>query len=89
VCTARKTLADHKLRSKEQKKELNTLDEADFVRNVEKVDFPEKSRKSGDRKCLGDWEKPFAELSDAKQFLQFRGKRVFQHPLLLSPPISK
>jgi hypothetical protein len=32
---------------------------------VEKVGFPEKNRKSGDRKCLGDWEKSFVELPDA------------------------
>jgi hypothetical protein len=35
---------------------------------VEKVGFSEKSRKSDDRKCLGDWEKSFVELPDAKQF---------------------
>jgi hypothetical protein len=35
---------------------------------VEKVGFSEKSQKSGDRKCPGDWEKSFVELPDAKQF---------------------
>jgi hypothetical protein len=37
---------------------------------VEKVGFSEKRRKSGDRKCSGDWEKSFAELPDAIQFLK-------------------
>jgi len=35
---------------------------------VEKVGFLEKSQKSGDRKCAGDWGKSFVELPDAKQF---------------------
>src|SRR5450755_4472705 len=56
---------------------------------VEKVGFSEKSRKSGDRKCLADWGKSFVELPDAKQFLRIRGERVFQQPLLFAPPISK
>jgi hypothetical protein len=55
---------------------------------VEKVGFSEKSRKSGDRKYPGDWEKSFAELPDAKQFLRNRSERVFQQPQGLSPPIS-
>jgi hypothetical protein len=55
---------------------------------VEKVVFPKKSRKSGDRKCLGDWGKSFAELPDAKQFLRVLVERVFQQPQGLSPPIS-
>jgi hypothetical protein len=37
---------------------------------VEKLGFPEKSQKSGDRKCLGDSGKSFIELPDAKQFLR-------------------
>jgi hypothetical protein len=32
---------------------------------VEKVGFPEKSQKSGDRKCLGNSGKSFVELPDA------------------------
>ncbi|MGC1942245.1 MAG: tyrosine-type recombinase/integrase [Candidatus Acidiferrales bacterium] len=55
---------------------------------VEKVGFSEKSRKSGDRKCLEAWGKSFVELPDAKQFLRIRGERVFQQPLLLSPPTT-
>jgi hypothetical protein len=51
---------------------------------VEKLGFPEKSQKSGDRKCLGDWEKSFIELPEAKQFLRNRSERVFQQPPLLS-----
>ena len=47
---------------------------------VEKVGFSEKSQKSGDRKCLGDSEKSFIELPDAKQFLRNRSERVFQQP---------
>jgi hypothetical protein len=56
---------------------------------VEKLGFSEKSRKSGDRKCPGDSEKSFVGLPDAIQFLQIPSGRVFQQPLLLSPPISK
>jgi hypothetical protein len=56
---------------------------------VEKVRFSEKSRKSGDGKCLGVWEKSFIELPDAKQFLRNRTERVFQQPEGLSPPISE
>jgi hypothetical protein len=44
---------------------------------VEKVGFFKRSRKSDDRKCLGDWGKSFVELPDAKQFLRNRGERVF------------
>src|ERR1700720_49157 len=51
---------------------------------VEKVGSSEKSRKSGDRKCPGDWDKSFVELPDAIQFLQIPSKRVFQQPRLLS-----
>jgi hypothetical protein len=54
---------------------------------VEKVGFSEKSRKSGDRKCPGDWEKSFAELPDAIQFLQIPSERVFQQPPLFSTSI--
>jgi hypothetical protein len=32
---------------------------------VEKLGFSDKSRKSGDRKCPGDWGKSFVELPDA------------------------
>ena len=56
---------------------------------VEKVGFLEKSQKSGDTKCLGYSEKSFIELPDAKQFLQFRGERVFQQPPLFSTVIRK
>jgi hypothetical protein len=44
---------------------------------VEKLGFSEKSRKSGDRKCLGDWEKSFVELPDAIQFFKFRMSEFF------------
>jgi hypothetical protein len=54
---------------------------------VEKVGFSEKSRKSGDRKCPGDWEKSFVELPDAIQFLQIPSERVFQQPSLLPTAI--
>jgi hypothetical protein len=47
---------------------------------VEKLGFSEKSRKSGDRKCPGDWEKSFVELPDAIHFLQIPSERVFQQP---------
>jgi len=56
---------------------------------VEKVGLFEKSRKSGDRKCPGDWEKSFVELPDAKQFLRNRSERVFQQPLLFSGPTRR
>jgi hypothetical protein len=56
---------------------------------VEKVGFSEKSRKSGDRKCPGDWEKSFVELPDAIQFLQILGERVFQQPPLFATLIWK
>jgi hypothetical protein len=49
---------------------------------VEKVGFPEKGRKSGDRR--GDWEKSFVELPDAIQFLQIPSERVFQQPRLFT-----
>jgi hypothetical protein len=51
---------------------------------VEKVGSSEKSGKSGDGKCLGDWRKSFVELPDAKRFLRIRGERVFQQPRDLS-----
>jgi hypothetical protein len=54
---------------------------------VEKVGFSEKSRKWGDRKCPGDWEKSFVELPDAMQFLQILSERVFQQPQDLSTSI--
>jgi hypothetical protein len=50
---------------------------------VEKVGFPEKIQKSGDRKCLRDREKSFIELPGAKQFLRNRSEQVFQQPLAL------
>jgi hypothetical protein len=56
---------------------------------VEKLGFSEKSRKSGDKKCLADWGKSLVELPDAKRFLRIREERVLQQPLLLSPPTSK
>jgi hypothetical protein len=40
----------------DEKEDQIPLDAADFVRDVEKVDFSEKSRQLVDRKCLGDWE---------------------------------
>jgi hypothetical protein len=55
---------------------------------VEKVDFSEKSQKSDDRKCPGDWKKSSVELPDAIQFLQIPSERVFQQPQGLSPAIS-
>jgi hypothetical protein len=55
---------------------------------VEKVGFCEKGRKSGDRKCPGDWGKSFVELPDAIQFLQILSERVFQQPQGLSLAIS-
>jgi hypothetical protein len=53
---------------------------------VEKLAFFEESRNLGDRKCLGEVDKSFVELPDAKQFLQVRGERVFQQPQGLSLP---
>jgi hypothetical protein len=47
---------------------------------LKKSVFLKKVEKSGDSKCLGDWEKSFVELPDAKQFLRIRGERVFQQP---------
>jgi hypothetical protein len=44
---------------------------------VEKVGFSEKNQKSGGRKCPGDSEKSFIELSDAKQFLRNRSWASF------------
>jgi len=55
---------------------------------VEKLAFSQESQNSGDRKCLGDCEKSFLELPDAKQFLQVRGERVFQQPPDFSTVIS-
>jgi hypothetical protein len=57
------------------------------VADVEKVSFPEKSQKSGGRKCRGDSKKSFIELPDAKQFLRNRSERVFQQPLLFARAI--
>jgi hypothetical protein len=56
---------------------------------VEKLGFSEKSRKSGDRKCPGDWEKSFVELPDAKQFVRILDERVFQQPQDLSTSLTK
>jgi hypothetical protein len=56
---------------------------------VEKVGFPEKSQKSGDRKCLGNSGKSFVELPDAIQLFQIPSERVFQQPPLFSTPIRK
>jgi hypothetical protein len=47
---------------------------------VEKLAFSEESRNLGDRKRLGEVEKSFVELPDAKQFLRILGERVFQQP---------
>jgi hypothetical protein len=47
---------------------------------VEKVGFSEKSRKLGDGKCPGEWEKSSVELPDAIQFLEIPSERVFQQP---------
>jgi hypothetical protein len=47
---------------------------------VEKVGFSEKSRKSGDRKCPGDWEKSFIEHPDHQCHFEIGGaKRISQH----------
>jgi hypothetical protein len=54
---------------------------------VEKVGSSEKSGKSGDGKCLGDWGKSFVELPGAKRFLRICGERVFQQPRLFSTAI--
>jgi len=54
---------------------------------VEKVGFSEKSRKLGDRKCPGGWEKSPVELPDAIQFFEIPSERVFQQPLLLPTAI--
>ena len=54
---------------------------------VEKVGLSEKSRKTGDRKCLGNSGKSFIELPDAIRFLRFPSERVFQQPPLFSTPI--
>src|SRR6266481_4456403 len=48
---------------------------------VEKLVFCDKSQKSVDRKCLGDWEKSFVVLPDANRFLQISSERVLQQPL--------
>src|SRR6266481_6443389 len=50
---------------------------------VEKLAFSEESGNLGDRKCLGEVEKSFVELPDAKQFLRILDERVFQQPPLL------
>jgi hypothetical protein len=48
---------------------------------VEKVGFPEKSQKSGDRKWLGDSGKSFIELPDAKRFCEIEVSEFFiSHP---------
>jgi hypothetical protein len=44
---------------------------------VEKLAFLEESQNLGDRKSLGEVEKSFVELPDAKQFLRILGERVF------------
>ena len=56
---------------------------------VEKLDFLEKSRKSGDRKCLREVGKSSVELPDAKQFLRILAERVFQQPQDLSILIGR
>jgi hypothetical protein len=75
--------------AKEIKPELNTLDEADFVRDVDNRVAVEKTRFFLTKPILGDRNsaKSFIELPDAKEFLRNRSERVFQQPLLLSPPI--
>jgi hypothetical protein len=55
---------------------------------VEKLGSSEKSGKSGDGKCLGDWGKSFVELPDAKRFLRICGERVFQQPRDLSTTMT-
>jgi hypothetical protein len=55
---------------------------------VEKLGFSEKSRKSGDKKCLGDWGKSLVELPDAKRFLRIREERVLQQPPLFATVIE-
>jgi hypothetical protein len=56
---------------------------------VEKLAFSEESQNLGDRKCIGDSKKIVIELPDARQFLRILVERVFQQPLLFSPPISE
>ena len=56
---------------------------------VEKLDFSEKSHKSGDGKCPGHWGKSFVELPDAIEFFKIPSERVFQQPPLFSTPIRK
>jgi hypothetical protein len=73
----------------DEKEDQIPLDAADFVRDVEKLGFSEKSQKSGDRKCPGDCEKSFLELPEAKQFVRILHERVFQQPPLFSTPIWK
>ena len=51
---------------------------------VEKLAFSEESQNLSDRKCLGEVEKSFVELPDAKQFLRNRSERVFQQPRLIT-----
>jgi hypothetical protein len=55
---------------------------------VEKLAFLKRAEVLGDRKSLGEVEKSFIELPDAIQCLQILSERVFQQPLLFSPPIS-
>jgi hypothetical protein len=55
---------------------------------VEKLAFSEESQNLGDRKCLGEVEKSFVELPDAKQFLRILDERVFQQPQRFAPPMS-
>jgi hypothetical protein len=56
---------------------------------VEKLAFLEESQNLGDRKCLGEVEKSFVELPDAKQFLRILGERVFQQPQDFATPIIR
>jgi hypothetical protein len=52
---------------------------------VEKVGFSEISRKSGDRKCPGDWGKSLADLLKRNSFCEievsefFNSYRIYQH----------
>jgi len=56
---------------------------------VEKLAFSEESRNLRDRKCLGDCEKSFLELPDAKHLCEFLMSEFFNSHRVLSTPIRK
>jgi len=51
---------------------------------AEKVAFPPKQPKLGDRKCIGDRRKSFIRHPEAILFLRISRERVFQQPRLIS-----